>query len=108
MSRRAGLHELSRLQRLEVLHVPCSSPLAITRLAASLPALRSLELWCCSATDVHEEAAGQLTLATATALTELRMHLCDAAADTVRRLQMPPRLQVQTAGLPVCGCVCLH
>ena len=99
MAHCAGFQQLSRLRRLEVLHVPCISPHAITQLAAHLPALRSLDLWCCSTTDAHEETTGQLTLAAATSMTELRLHACAAAAaaDTVRRLQMPPQLQVLTA-----------
>ena len=106
----AGLQELSRLQRLEVVHVPCTNPNATTRLAAHLPALRSLDLWCCSTAGAHDEAAGQLTLAAATALTELRLHVCAQAAGTVQRLQMPPRLQVLTAGPPNCDSIfqCAH
>ena len=95
----AGLQELSRLQRLEVLQVPCTDPYAITRLATHLPALRSLELWCSSSAGAQEEAVGQLTLAAATALTELRLNVRTQAFDTVKRLQMPPRLQVLTSGL---------
>ncbi len=92
----AGLQELSRLQRLEVLHVPCISPYAIAQLAAHLPALRSLDLRCSSTAGANEEAVGQLTLAAATALTELRLHVHTYAIDTLQRLLMPPRLQVLT------------
>ena len=95
----AGFQQLSRLQRLEVLHLPCVSPHATTRLAAHLPALRSLLVWCSSTAGANEEAVGQLTLAAATALTELRLHVFTHAIDAVQRLQMPPRLQVRTAGL---------
>lgn len=104
-SQSAGVQELSGLQRLEVLHVPYTRPHTIAQLAAHLPALRSLDLWCCSKY-AHKEAVGQLTLAAATALTELRLHVCAAAADTVRRLQMPPNLQVLA---PACyTVVCLQ
>ena len=98
LSRCAGLQELSCLQRLEVLRVPCIEPHAITQLAAHLPALRSLDLWCSTAR-YHKQAAGQPTLAAATSLTQLHLHACPAAADTVRRLQLPPRLQVLTTVL---------
>jgi hypothetical protein len=93
----AGLQELSRLQRLELLHVPCTDLHAIALLAAHLPALRILDLRCSSTAGVDEEAVGQLSLAAATALTELRLHVHTYAIDTVQRLQMPPRLQVLTA-----------
>lgn len=75
--------------------MPCISPHAVTMLAAHLPALRSLNLWCCSTA----VSVNQLTLAPAKALTELRLHVCTHAADIVQRLRMPPRLQVLTAGL---------
>ena len=103
----AGLQELSRLQRLEVLQVPCTDPYAITQLATHLPALRSLELWCSWTAGAQEETVRQLTLAAATALTELRLNVRTRALDTVQRLQMPPQLQVLTAGLQNCGFVTL-
>ena len=109
MSRSAGVQELSGLQRLEVLHMPYTSPHTVTHLAAHLPALRSLDLWCCPEY-AHKEAVGQLTLAAATALTELHLHVCPTAADTVRRLQMPPCLQVLTPGCQTVvyfQCACL-
>ena len=99
MSCCAGLQELSRLQRLEVLRVPCTDLHAIARLAAQLPAVCSLDLRCSCTTDAHEEAVDQLTLAAVTSITELRLHACAAAAESVRRLQMPPRLQVLTTVL---------
>ena len=101
-----GLQALSRLQRLELLHAPYTAPHAIALLAAHLPALRSLDLRCSSTAVVDEETVGQLSLAAATSLTELRLHVHTHAIDTVQRLQMPPRLQVLTAGLQNCGCIC--
>ena len=86
--------------------MPCISPHAVTMLAAHLPALRSLDLWCCSTA----VTVSQLTLAPAKALTELRLHVCTHAADLVQRLRMPPRLQVLTAGLLTHGgtFLCAH
>ena len=103
MAHCAGFQQLSRLRRLEVLHVPCISPHAITQLAAHLPALRSLDLWCGS-------AVGPLVLAAATSLTELRLRVYTCAIDAVQRLQMPPQLQVLAAGLQNSGCIllCAH
>lgn len=90
----AGFQGLSTLQQLEVLHVPCHDVHAITRLAAHLLHLRSLDWQCRPEHEVHDEAGGELSLAAATALTELKLHVSGGAAGTVRRLQMPPRLQV--------------
>ena len=107
----AGLQELSHLQRLEVLHVPCTDLHAVTRLAAQLPAVRSLDLLCSCSARAHQEAVGQLTLTAATSITELRLRACaSCAADSVRRLQMPPRLQVLTAvpcSMSLCSCIFL-
>ena len=90
--------------------MPCIETHAITRLAAHLPALCSLDLRCSATAGADEVDVGQLTLAAATALTELRLHVHTCAIGTVQRLQMPPRLQVLTASLQPCGCisVCTH
>ena len=74
--------------------MPCYDPRAVTRVAVRLPRLRSLDLRCCSAAEDLLEADDQLDLAAATALTELRLHVCSGTAARVRQLQMPPRLQV--------------
>ena len=94
---RAELLDLSVVQQLEVLRVPCDFPHVLTAVAGQLPRLRSLDLWCCTAGAAPEGLLGQLTLAAATALTQLRLHMSLATADIVQRLQMPPRLQVLSA-----------
>ena len=106
---RAGLQKLAALQQLEVLRVPCDDAQAITRLAAQLPRLRSLDLRCCplrccSPKEIHLEAAAALDLTAAAALTQLRLHMCGGAFDTVQRMQMPPQLQVLRQGALLCLC----
>lgn len=90
----AGLQQLSSLQQLEVLDIPCCDPHASTCLAVQLPCLRDLDLRCTSAARWNTGTATQLSLAAAEALTHLRLHVSAADPDTVRRLQWPPRLQV--------------
>jgi hypothetical protein len=95
----AGLQHLTTLQQLEVLRVPCDDAQGTARLAAQLPRLRSLDLRCCpmrccAPEEAHEAAAAPLDLTAATALTRLRLHMCGGAAEDVKRLQMPPQLQV--------------
>ena len=77
--------------------MPCHNPHAITRLAAQLPRLRSLDLRCCSAPGL-KASMHDLVLTAATALTELRLHLSTAFADVMQQLQMPPHLQVLQYG----------
>lgn len=89
----AGLQRLAALQRLEVLHVPCDNPHAITHLAAQLPRLRSLDLRCCSAAGL-QASTQDLVLTAATRLTALRLRLSTAFPNVMQRLQMPPHLQV--------------
>ena len=103
LSHCAGLQPLTALQQLEVLRVPCDDAQATARLAAQLPRLRSLDLRCCpmrccAPGETHDEATVPLQLMAATALTELRLHMCGGAAKTVKCLQMPPQLQVNAQG----------
>jgi hypothetical protein len=90
----AGLHHLSALQQLEVLNVPCEKPHAMARLASQLPRLRSLRLQCCSAAGLAAKSFGKLALDAARALTKLQLRVSARDADMVRRLQLPPQLQV--------------
>jgi hypothetical protein len=94
----AGLQQLSSLQQLELLDVPCNDPLAVARLAAQLPCLCDLDLRCTFAAQWNTGTSGQqLSLAAAEALTHLRLHVSPADADTVRHVQWPPQLQVLTS-----------
>ena len=90
----AGLHHLSALQRLEVLTVPCDKPHAVARLASQLPRLRSLCLQCCSAAGLPAKSFGKLALDAARALTKVQLRVSAKDADIVRRVQLPPQLQV--------------
>lgn len=88
------------LRHLEVLRMPCSNPWALASLAVQLPRLRSLDLrLCCGDAD----AAKQLSLSAATALTELRMTATTDDIVLVQQMVLPPRLQVLI--LPTSSCV---
>ena len=96
MLRYAEVVEVTALERLEVLRVPCEYAPALIYAAMHLPHLRSLDLWTFLPLSpaAPEDILSQLTLTAATALTQLRLHLSLAAADINGRLELPPRLQV--------------
>jgi hypothetical protein len=93
--RAAGLQQLSTLQQLELLDIPCNDPHAVAHLAVQLPCLRDLDLRCSSAARGNAGMASQrLSLAAAKELTHFRLHVSPADPDIVRHLQWPPQLQV--------------